>query len=202
MRLPGTGAGGYDVYSASSVEQSSVHVRNRGVMVTISRLMILLLVLVTLGACQSAKSGPGTHLQPGSPELEQLYQEGRAAYLNEDYDTAATTFAQVVEIDPVHLKALINWGAALSRRGTPKEAIPKFELALARDPNNASAMYNLGVSLQRLGEHEAAIVQYQQAVERDASLLTPGMKRYLQRRGPKQQDREINMNPPPSTTSQ
>lgn len=170
-------------------------------MVTICRLIVLLLALIALGACQSAKSGPDADLQPGSPELEQLYQEGRAAYLSEDYTAAAETFGRVVEVDPEHLKALINWGASLSRSGNPKEAIPKFEQALARDPNNASAMYNLGVSLQRLGEHEAAIAQYKQAVERDPSLLTPEMERYLQRRGPKAQDRAINMNAPPSPSS-
>ncbi len=170
-------------------------------MVMIRRLVVLLLALIVLGACQSAKPGPNADLQPGSPGLEQLYQEGRAAYLSEDYETAAATFAQVVEIDPEHLKALINWGASLSRSGNAREAIPKFEQALARDPNHAAAMYNLGVSLQRLGEHEAAIAQYNQAVARDPSLLTPEMKRYLQRRGPKRQDREINLNAPPSTSS-
>lgn len=170
-------------------------------MVTIRQLVVLLLALIALGACQSAKSGANTDLQPGSPELEQLYQEGRAAYLSEDYDAAAETFSQVVEIDPAHLRALINWGVSLSRSGDAKAAIPKFEQALARDPNNASAIYNLGVSLQRLGEHEAAMAQYNQAVALDPSLLTPEMQRYLQRRGPKRQDREINLNTPPPASS-
>ncbi len=192
---------GYDVYSASQIEQSAVYVRNGGIIVTIFRLVVLLIVLVATGACQSTKSGPETALQPDSPELEQLYQEGRAAYLSEDYQAAAATFARVVENDPTHLKALINWGASLSRSGNPREAIPKFEQALARDPNHAWAMYNLGVSLQRLGEHEAAIVQYQQAIERDPSISTPEMKRYLKRKEPKRQDSEINLegSPPPST---
>ncbi len=171
-------------------------------MVVIFRLVVLLIVLVTTGACQSTKSDSDAAPKPGSPELEQLYQEGRAAYIDEDYQTAAMTFARVVEIDPTHIKALINWGASLSRDGNPKEAIPKFKQALARDPNHAWAIYNLGVSLQRLGEHEAAIAQYKQAVERNPDFLTPEMKRYLQRRAPKKQDSEINLQgstpPPPS----
>jgi tetratricopeptide (TPR) repeat protein len=165
-------------------------------MVTIFRLVVLLMILVATGACQSTKAGPAMVLEPGSPGLEQLYQEGRAAYLAEDYQAAATTFARVVEIDPTHLNALINWGASLSRGGNPREAIPKFEQALARDPNHAWAMYNLGVALQRLGEHEAAVTQYKLAVARDSSLLTPGMKRYMQRREPKQQETEINFREP------
>ncbi len=171
-------------------------------MIAIFRFVVLLMVLVVAGACQSTKAGSETALQPGSPELEKLYQEGRAAYLSEDYQTAAAAFARVVESDPTHVKALINWGASLSRGGNPKAAIPKFEQALARDPNQAWAMYNLGVSLQRLGEHEAAIVQYKLAMERDPSLLTPEMKRYLQRKEPKRQDSEINPqgSPSPSTS--
>ena len=119
-------------------------------------------------------------MQPDSPELEKLYQEGRAAYLSEDYQTAAAIFERVVKSDPTHIKALINWGVSLSRDGDPKEALPKFEQALARDPNHAWAMYNLGVALQRLGEHEAAMIQYKQAVERDPALLTPEMKHYFE----------------------
>ena len=162
-------------------------------MVTIFRLIVLLFVLAAAGACQSAKSDAEIALQPDSPELEKLYQEGRAAYLSEDYQTAAAIFARVVKSDPTHIKALVNWGVALSRGGDPKGALPKFEQALARDPNHAWAMYNLGVALQRLGEHEIAIVQYKQAVEREPSLLTPAMKHYIQRWELKQQDSEVNV---------
>ncbi len=162
-------------------------------MVVIFRLVVLLMVLLAAGACQSTKSGSETEVQPDSSDLEQLYQEGRAAYLSEDFQAAAETFARVVESDPTHIKALVNWGAALSRGGDPKAAIPKFEQALARDPNHTGAIYNLGVSLERLGKHEAAIVRYKQAVALDSSFLTPEMQTYMERRGPKRQDREINL---------
>lgn len=170
-------------------------------MITILRLVVLLMVLAATGACQSPKAGPEAALKPGSPELEQLYQEGRAAYISEDYQAAAATFARVVESDPTHLKALINWGVSLSRGGNPKDALPKFEMALARDPNHAWAMYNLGVALQRMGEHEAAIAQYKLAVERDSTLLTPEMQDYLRRKEPRRLNSEINMQgSPPSST--
>ena len=82
---------------------------------------------------------------------------------------------------------------SLSRDGHPKEAIPKFEQALARDPNHAWAKYNLGVALQRLGEHEAAIIQYKQAVELNPAILTPEMERYFEHKEHKQQENQINM---------
>jgi len=175
------------------VGQLGLHVKNGGFMVTIFRLVVLLMVLVASGACQSNKIDPDAALKPGSPELELLYQEGRAAYLREDYQTAAATFERVVNIDPTHINALINWGVSLSRDGHPKEAIPKFEQALARDPNRAWTKYNLGVALQRLGEHEAAIIQYKQAVELNPAILTPEMERYFEHKEHKQQENPINM---------
>jgi tetratricopeptide (TPR) repeat protein len=167
-------------------------------MLTLFRLVVLLMTLVGTGACQSNKIDPDTALKPGSPELELLYQEGRTAYLSEDYQTAAAIFERVVNIDPTHINALINWGVSLSRDGKPKEAIPKFEQALARDPNHAWAKYNLGVALERLGEHEAAITQYKQAIELSPAILTPEMVRYFERKGSKQQENAINLQESPA----
>jgi len=166
-------------------------------MTTIFRLIVLLSILVAAGACQSSKSDSNTALSPGSPEFEQLYQQGRVAYLDGDYETAATTFARVVEIDPEHLNALINWGVSLSRSGQPKAAIPKFEQALSRDPNHAWARYNLGVAWQRLGEHAFAVEHYEQAVALNPTILTPELTRYLQRQEPRLQNSPINMQGPP-----
>ena len=160
-------------------------------MVIMFRLIVLLMALAAMGGCQSAKSAPETVIAPGSPELEQLYQQGRAAYFAEDYHAAAEMFARVVAIEPEHLRALINWGVALSRGGNPKDAIPKFEQALSRDPNHAWAKYNLGTALQRLGEHEAAVAQYQQAVALDPAISTPELRRYLERMEPRRQDSAI-----------
>lgn len=168
---------------------------------TIFRLIVLLSILAATGACQSAKSGSNAALSPGSPELDQLYQQGRVAYLDGDYETAAATFARVAAIDPEHLNALINWGVSLSRSGQPKAAIPKFEQALARNPNHAWARYNLGVAWQRLGEHASAVAHYEQAVALNPAILTPELTRYLQRQEPRIQDSQINMQGPPPASS-
>ena len=88
-------------------------------------------------------------LDPGTPQLEQLYQEGRADYQNGKYDDAVRKFAYVVEVDPTHLNALINWGVALSSGNKPEAAVPKFQQALSREPNNAATLYNLGDAATR-----------------------------------------------------
>ena len=154
--------------------------------------ILTLSAALLLVSCQSNKSQPDAALAPGSAALTQLYQEGRASYLAGHYDKAATQFAQVFEVDPEHLNALVNWGAALSRGGKPDEGLPKLRQALARDPNNAAILYNLGVTYERLDQHADAIEHYDQAVARDQALLTQSLQRYLERQRPKLQDTEID----------
>ena len=163
-----------------------------------SGLMLLLGTLVLLTSCQkSTTPNSETALEPGSSALEKLYQEGRAAYKADHFAEAAEVFERVVEADPQHLNALINWGVALSSSNKPEAALPKFQQALSREPNNAAALYNLGVAYQRLGQHAEAIEQYDRAVVLNEAFLTPALQRYLQRQRPKLQDTEINVPSPP-----
>jgi tetratricopeptide (TPR) repeat protein len=161
-----------------------------------SWLALLIGTTVLLASCQSAKQEPKIVVyEPGSASLEELYQEARAAYLADSFRTAAEKFEKVVAADPQHLKALINWGAALSRGGLPQEALPKFQQALLMDPNQAAAWYNMGVALERLGRHDEALEHYQRAVELDSSVLTPALQRYIHSQETRQQERRIGAAP-------
>jgi tetratricopeptide (TPR) repeat protein len=164
------------------------------VLVIRSGLMWLLGTLMLLTSCQkNTTPGTDTALEPGSPALEELYQEGRAAYQASNFDEAAAAFERVIEVDPQHLNALINWGVALSSGNKPGAALPKLKQALSQDPNNAAALYNLGVTYQRLDQHAEAIEQYDRAVALNPVFLTPALQRYLQRQRPKLQDTKINV---------
>ncbi len=170
----------------------SFYQRKHTVLVTRCWLMLLLSTLVLLVSCQKNTSpDPSTVLEPGSPALISLYQEGRAAYQAEHFDKAAVVFERVVEIDPQHLNALINWGVALSSNNLAEEALPKFQQALAREPNHPGALYNSGVAYQRLGLHTKAIEQYDRSISLNPSLLTPALNRYLTRQRAKVQDTHI-----------
>jgi tetratricopeptide (TPR) repeat protein len=120
-----------------------------------------------------------------------VYQEGRADYEAEKYAEAAEKFAQVVQAEPQHINALINWGSALSRSGQPEKAIPKFQQALLQDPTKAEAYYNWGVALERLGKHQEAAEKYEAALALRADLLTPALQRYLERQRPQEQDSSV-----------
>jgi tetratricopeptide (TPR) repeat protein len=158
------------------------------------RRVLFLCAVLGLVSCSSTKP-QGAALASLPLMLEQTYQEGRAAYEAGKFDDAAEKFARVANADPLHLNALINWGSALSQSGKPIQAIPKYQQALTQDPNRAEAYYNWGVALERLGKHQEAVAKYEQALALRADLLTPALRRYLERQRPLLQD-DTQVGPP------
>jgi tetratricopeptide (TPR) repeat protein len=139
---------------------------------------VLPLALVTLLAACAPKDEQPVLLNPQDTEqLEQVYQEGRAAYLAGRYEDAARHFARVANADPQHLKARINWGASLSRGGRPLEALGHFQQVLAQDPDNAAAFYNWGAALARLDRHEEALDKFNRARDLGGLALPPALQR-------------------------
>jgi tetratricopeptide (TPR) repeat protein len=136
---------------------------------------------------------------PGPLATEMLYQEGRAAFEAEKYDVAAEKFARVVQVDPEHLNALINWGSALSRSGKPALAIPRFQLALLKDPTKAEAYYNWGVALERQGKHAEAVEKYENALSLRADLSTPTLQQYMERHRPQERESRVKSSLPMTT---
>lgn len=139
-----------------------------------ARWAVLLVLAVLLAACASQDEQPA----PLDPQnVEQVYQEGRAAYRAGRYNEAAGHFARVANADPQHLKARINWGASLSRGGRPLEALGHFQQVLALEPDNAAALYNWGAALARLGRHEEALDKFDHARGLDGLKLPPALQR-------------------------
>ena len=99
--------------------------------------MLFVIAGLTLISCQSQKQAEVALEPSDTAMMEGVYQEGRAAYEAGRYNEAAEKFARIVQVDPTHVKALINWGVSLSRSGQPLQAIPNFQQALGHDPNNA-----------------------------------------------------------------
>ena len=166
--------------------------------------------LVLLVSCSSRQSVQTTLvLQPEA--REQVYQTGRVAFKEQRYDEAAAHFARVVAADPEHLKARLNWAAALSSSGKAAEAIVQCENVLARDPANAEAYYQWGAVLARLGKHQEAMEKFEQALAlkpmpellQDDPALQQSLQAYLKRQrrqGPA--DTDIKISRPKPTTAQ
>jgi tetratricopeptide (TPR) repeat protein len=168
------------------------------------RYALMLALLWGLVACQAQKQAE-VELVPGSPAVEQTYQQGRALFEAGVYGEAAKEFARVVAADPKHFKALVNWGAALSRSHQPVAAISKFQQALTLDPENpnrAEVYYNWGVALERLGKHSEAVKKFEQALALKPGLMTVSLESYLQRHQPQRRDTQIGAPPAQPPTPQ
>lgn len=155
----------------------------------------LLLALAALLAACGKDEQPVPLNAEDVEQVEQVYQEGRAAYLAGRYEDAAGHFARVANADPEHLKARINWGASLSRGGRPLEAVGHFKQVLEQEPDNAAALYNWGAALARLGRHEEALEKFDRARGLGGLELPPSLQRafdgYLSRHRLGQPDNEV-----------
>ena len=158
--------------------------------------VLALALAALLTACASKDEQPAPLDPQNVEQLEQVYQEGRAAYLAERYDEAAGHFARVANADPQHLKARINWGASLSRGGRPLEALGHFQQVLALEPDNVAALYNWGAALARLGKHEEALDKFERTLGLEGvdNLLPSDLQRtlndYLRRQRPVEPENE------------
>ncbi len=164
--------------------------------------------LVLLVSCSSKKPVQAP-LPPQTQALEQAYQAGRVAFKAQRYDDAAAQFARVVAADPEHLKARLNWAAALSYSGKTSEAIGQCQNVLTRDPANAEAHYQWGAVLVRAGKHQEAVEKFDQALAlkpmaellQDDPVLQQSLQAYLKRQRPQaSEDSGITVSRPKPTT--
>ncbi len=164
--------------------------------------------LVLLASCSSEQSAQ-VPLAPQTPALEKVYQDGRLAFKERRYEEAAALFAQVVAADPDHLKARLNWAAALSYINKPGEAIIQCQYVLARDPTNAEAYYQWGAVLRRMGQHQEAVEKFDQAfalkpmaellslLQQDDPLLQQRLQAYLKDQRRQALDADVARPQPP-----
>ena len=138
---------------------------------------LLLALVALLAACGAKDEQPAPLSAEDTEQLEQVYQEGRAAYQAGRYEDAAGHFARVANADPEHVKARINWGASLSRGSRPLEALGHFQQVLEQEPDNAAALYNWGAALARLGRHEEALDKFDRARDLGSLDLPPNLQR-------------------------
>jgi tetratricopeptide (TPR) repeat protein len=118
-------------------------------------------------------------------KISELWNEGLRAAKNEDYESAANSFKQIVEDFKLEDAAVYNnWGNALSELAKRKEgneaerlfaeAIGKYEKALAITSDYYRAYYNWGTALSELAKRKEgdeaerlfaeAIAKYEKAV--------------------------------------
>jgi tetratricopeptide (TPR) repeat protein len=163
----------------------------------------LICTLVLVLSCSTPQTQ--APLAPQTPALEKTYQDGRLAFKERRYEEAAAQFARVVAADPEHLKARLNWAAALSYLNKPSEALVQCQHVLARDPTNAEAYYQWGAVLARIGKHQEAMEKFDQALVlkpmtellQEDPMLQQSLQAYLKRQRRQELDADVARPKPP-----
>jgi tetratricopeptide (TPR) repeat protein len=87
------------------------------------------------------------------------------AHQGGQYETAISLYQRVLWLNPTHIDARGNLGAALADQGRFVEAVVHYEKALTLNPDHADTHNYLGVALSSLGRLSEAIAHYQRAIE-------------------------------------
>ena len=102
--------------------------------------------------------------------VEVLVTRGGKAFERGDRQKALALFERAVNVDPNHVGAHLNFGAALLATGRPGLARRHFELSVELEPDNAQARFNLGTFFGSYEEDGPAVEHLSRAVELDPEL--------------------------------
>jgi len=108
-----------------------------------------------------------THLKVNTEDLSALMLRGEAFLRGEQFESALTDYAKIVEKDSKNILALNNFSIALIRCNKYTEAKEIIAYVHELDPNNFPAYINSGNIHQALGEYEEAIKSAMKAIQQD-----------------------------------
>jgi len=97
-----------------------------------------------------------------------FYMLGLSSWKSGKLDEAKTGFEKSLELDPRHIKSLLNLTRVLLEQGKSDEALEKVQAGLAIDSTSADGYRLLGRVQGQLGHTEEAITAYQRSIEQDS----------------------------------
>jgi Tfp pilus assembly protein PilF len=95
------------------------------------------------------------------------YMLGLSAWKSGDLDRAEGAFVRSLELDPKHVKTLLNLSRVHLDQGRPKDARERVTAALALDSNSAEAYRLMGRVRAALNQPNEAIAAYRVALSRN-----------------------------------
>jgi len=95
------------------------------------------------------------------------YMLGLSAWKSGDPDRAETAFGRALELDPRHVKSLVNLSRVLLEQERPGDALETLERANALDSLSGEVSRLRGVALHDLGRVDEAIEAYHRAIALD-----------------------------------
>ena len=133
-------------------------------------------------------------VQP-DPLMETMHQSLRSAITYEregvqalsrgDWEAAAASFREAIELAPANPSLRHRLGTALSMMGDERESVTQFEEAVRVSPEYAGAHYSLGVVMEGRGRFEEALDRFSAAVRYEPSYVEARLRlaRVLRRIG-------------------
>ena len=103
--------------------------------------------LVLVNAPLSA-APPSFYSDQASNQSADQYEQGVQALRQEQWKSAAISFAETLKLDPKRADAANGLGVALGKLGDPQGSQAAFRRAIEIDPSFAEAHYNLGLWLR------------------------------------------------------
>jgi tetratricopeptide (TPR) repeat protein len=99
-----------------------------------------------------------------NPELEELLEKADEAFDEEKFEDAVKMYGKVLQIEPDHVGALMNRGAAWHSLGRFEKALEDDFKALEQDSEDEKLHFNIGLVLNALDRNEEALDYYDQAI--------------------------------------
>ena len=104
-------------------------------------------------------------LSINSNHCETIFLLGLLEIRDKNLDSAKRLFSQIIDIEPLNVRAHNNLGNVLKELGNNKEAIISFNKVIKIDPRNTNAHYNLGGLFYKLREFKKAESFFKSTVE-------------------------------------
>jgi tetratricopeptide (TPR) repeat protein len=95
------------------------------------------------------------------------YMLGLSAWKSGDLDRAKASFERVLELDPRHVKSLLNLSRVLLEQGQPREARERVTVALGLDSTSGEVHRLMGRVRTALNQPNEALVSYRIALSLD-----------------------------------
>lgn len=95
----------------------------------------------------------------------ELLSQALALHSENRLDEAATSYREVLEIEPDQIQACFNLGTILHGGGDLPGAILSYRQVLSREPENFQTLYFLANALRDQGCMEEAVICYRRAIE-------------------------------------
>lgn len=121
-------------------------------------------VQVTLVA-NATPAAPAPKTTPPAPgSAEGLINQANEAYLNKDFETAASQYQDALRAEPKNVTALIGLGMARQRADKHAEAEVALQKALAYDPENEPASFALGITYYKQERWKDAMTYFEKSL--------------------------------------